>query len=401
MSTPVLTVRDQARRRSTAVDAALIYVGLRVVSALVIVFAQRDQPAVAGMSSAPYTGMLTHWDALWFHTIATSGYPQHLPYDPTGAIAMNAWAFYPGFPFLTRVVMEGTDTGFAMSATLLNLVCGVVAAVAIARLLDSRIPRSATLAVVAVWAALPMAPSLQLAYSEALGMALLSVSLLCLQRERWGRAAVAALLLGLTRPMLPPLAAVFGVAVWLRWRRRAEDPVLPAERRRMAAGLLATVAGSTLWPLIAWRVTGVRDAYTGTESVWHHHDMAPFSGFGGLHLIHDGQINWARLSVAVAICIVAALTVAAVRSPRIDPLLSTWCVAYLVFDLAAGNMHADEFRLLLPLFPLVAVACGVASTRLAATWRQRAWLGVTLGIVGQYAWVMLYVRFLPGISRAP
>lgn len=76
-------------------------------------------------------------------------------------------------------------------------------------------------------------------------------------------------------------------------------------------------------------------------------------------------------------------------------------MAYLVFDVAAGNMHADEFRLLLPLFPLVAVACGVASTRLAARWRERAWLGVGLGIAGQYAWVMLCVRFLPGVPRAP
>ena len=276
-----------------------------------------------------------------------------------------------------------------------------MAAVAIARLLDSRIPRSATLAVVAVWAALPMAPSLQLAYSEALGMALLSSH--CSVCNASG---------GDAQPWRHSCSGSHGrccrpwprCSVWpcgCGGGAGPSDPVLPAERRRMAAGLLATVAGSTLWPLIAWRVTGVRDAYTGTESVWHHHDMAPFAGLGGLHLIYDGHINWARLSVAVAICIVAALTVAAVRSPRIDPLLSTWCVAYLVFDLAAGNMHADEFRLLLPLFPLVAVACGVASTRLAATWRERAWLGVTLGIVGQYAWVMLYVRFLPGSHERP
>jgi hypothetical protein len=90
-----------------------------------------------------------------------------------------------------------------------------------------------------------------------------------------------------------------------------------------------------------------------------------------------------------------------VRSPRIDPLLVTWCLAYLGFDLAVGNMRADEFRMLLPLFPLVAVAVGVASTRLARRWRERAWLGVTLGIVGQYGWVMLCVRYLPGVPRAP
>ena len=171
--------------------------------------------------------------------------------------------------------MQMTDTGFATAASLVDLVCGLVAAIAMARLLHTRIPHTATLAVVAVWAALPMAPSLQLAYSEALALALLSLTLLWLQGEHWARAGVTALLLGLTRPMLPPLAVVFAVAVWLRWRRRVHDPVLPAEGRRMVVGLLATVVGAAVWPLIAWWFTGVPDAYTTHRSglappgVWH------------------------------------------------------------------------------------------------------------------------------------
>jgi hypothetical protein len=402
VATPALAVRHQKLRHSTAVDAALVYVGLRLVSVAVILLAQRDQPAVRGLSRAPYLGMLTHWDGQWFQSVATSGYPHHLPHALTGAVAMNQWAFYPGFPFLARAVMQVTDTGFATAASLVDLVCGLVAAIAMARLLHTRIPRTATLAVVAVWAALPMAPSLQLAYSEALALALLSLTLLWLQCERWAHAGVTALLLGLTRPMLPPLAVVFAVAVWLRWRRRAHDPVRPAERRRMVAGLLATVVGVAVWPVLAWWFTGVPDAYTRTEAAWHHDGLAPFAGFADLHpVVSHGLVLWLRVAVLAAIVVVGALTVAAVRSPRIDPLLATWCVAYLVFDLAVGNMHADEFRLLLPLFPLVAVGVGAASTPLATRWRERAWIGVTLGLVGQYAWVMLCVRFLPGVPRAP
>jgi hypothetical protein len=402
VATSVLTVRRGVRRHATAVDAALVYLGLRLVSAALVVLAQRDQPAVAGLSRAPSRGMNTPWDAPWFHAIAISGYPHRLPHGVTGAVVMNQWAFYPGFPVVTRAVMQLTDTGFAASATLVDLACGLLAAVTMVRLLETRIPRVAALAVVAVWAALPVAPSLQLAYSEALALALLSLTLLGLQRERWGRAAVAAVLLGLTRPMLPPLAVVFAVAVWLRWRRRADDPLTPPERRRMVAGLLATVAASALWPAIAWWVTGVPDAYTRTESIWHPSGVGPFAGLSALHpVVWHGHVLWLRLLVIASVVTAVALTAAAVRSPRIDPLLTTWCVAYLVFDLAVGNMHADEFRLLLPLFPLVAVACGVASTRLARHWRERAVLGLTLGIVGQYAWLMLCVRFLPGVPRAP
>jgi hypothetical protein len=402
VATSVLALRLHRRRRTSAVDAALVYVGLRVASAAVVLLAQRSQPAVPGLSRTPYLGMVTHWDGQWFRSIAISGYPHELPHGVTGAVAMNQWAFYPGFPFVTRAVMQLTDTGFAASATLVDVVCGLVAAIAMARLLETRIPRPAALAVVAVWAALPVAPSLQLAYSEALALALLSLTLLWLQRELWGRAAAAALLLGLTRPMLPPLAVVFAVAVWLRCRRRSVDPVAPAERRQMAVGVLAVVAGSAVWPVVAWWATGVPRAYSRTEAAWHPGGVTPFAGFSDLHpVVWQGQVLWLRVAVIAALLVAVVLTVVAVRSPRIDPLLATWCVAYLAFDLAVGNMHADEFRLLLPLFPLVAVACGVASTRLARHWRERAWLGVTLGVVGQYAWLMLCVRFLPGVPRAP
>ena len=401
MATTMLAVRRRPHRHTTAIDAALVYVGLRLVSVAVILLVQRDQPPVAGLSRTPYLGMLTHWDGQWFRSIAVSGYPHHLPHHPGGVIAMNAWAFYPGFPFVTRAVMWLTDTGFAGAATLVDLAGGLVAAVAMVRLLQTRLPRAAALGVVAVWAALPMAPTLQLAYSEALAIALLSLTLLWLQREHWGRATVSAVLLGLTRPLLPPLVVVYAAAVWLRWRRRASDPVSPEECRRMGIGLLGTVAGAALWPAVAWWVTGVPGAYPRTEAAWHHQGLAPFAGLLTLHrLVRDGHLVWLHAAVVVALLATVALTVVAVRSPRIDPLLTTWCLAYLGFDLAVGNMRADEFRMLLPLFPLVAVAVGVSSTRLATRWRERAWLGVTLGIVGQYAWVLACVRFLPGVARA-
>jgi hypothetical protein len=298
--------------------------------------------------------------------------------------------------------MHLTGTSFAVAASLLNLVAGVVATCAIARLLEIRIPRAATLAVVAVWAALPMAPSLQLAYSEALAMALVALALLWLVREQWGRAAIAAVLLGLTRPILLPLAVVYGVAVWRRWRRRVSDPVAPSEASRMVAGLVLTVAASALWPLIAWWYTGVPGAYARTEAAWHRGSLAPFAGMVGLHrVVVHGAIAWPRVMIIAVVVVVVVLTVLAMRSPRLDPILVTWCGAYLVFDLAVANMHAAELRMLLPLFPLVAVACGVASTRLATHWRWRAWLGVSLGIAGQYAWILFCVRYLPGVAHPP
>jgi hypothetical protein len=84
VATPVLAVRPQRRRHASAVDAALVYVVLRLVRAALMLLTQSRQPAVPGLSRAPYLGMVTHWDAQWFHSIAMSGYRRHLPYDVTG-----------------------------------------------------------------------------------------------------------------------------------------------------------------------------------------------------------------------------------------------------------------------------------------------------------------------------
>ena len=427
--------------------AALVYLGMRVVSAVVLLLVQRHQPVYFWLDNRPYLGMTMHWDSRWFQEIAMTGYPRHLPVnygllqhrllerdrvledrfllhdrahlrDPllvrehlhqaelrlhelrrrNAQVGQNQWAFYPAFPFITRAVMVVTGTGFAVAAGIVNLSAGAVAAGGIARLMEVRIPRVPALGVVAAWAALPMAPTLQLAYSEAVAMALVAVALLWIVGEHWLRASVAALALGLARPIVPPLAVVYAAALALRWRRRGSEPLTSGELGRMGVGLGLTALGAVLWPLLAWRVTGVRDAYLRTEDAWHHGDTAPFTGLQVLDAVplsgHPGLPLWTRLMVVGAIVLVLALTVLATRSPRLHPLLVVWCGAYLVYDLAVSNMHAAELRMLLPLFPLLAVACGVASTRISPWWRQRVWLLVALGIVGQLGWVWFFVRYI-------
>jgi hypothetical protein len=400
----VVSTKQPTDWRTSVAGAVVLYLLIRLVSADVIVLAQHYQPTYARLSSTPYLGMTMHWDALWYRRVALHGYPRLLPHRWNGAIAQNAWAFFPGFPFLTRAVMFLSGLPFALAASAVNLTSGVVAACAMVRIFETRIPRAAALSAVAAWAALPMAPALQLAYSEALALALLSVALLCLIRERWVCAAAAAVLLGLTRPILPPLTVAYGVAILRRWRRRSDEPLVPADWGRMVSGFALTAAGSAIWPLVATRVTGVPHAYLLTEAAWHRDGEAPFAGLRALFmpdwLVH-GPYAWIRVAIIAAICVALLLTLVALRSRRLDPVLVTWCAAYLVYEVAVSVLHGDEFRLLLPLFPLVAIACGVASRRLARGWHLRAGLLIGLGIVGQYAWVMLFVRFLPGVAHAP
>ncbi len=117
----------------------------------------------------------------------------------------------------------------------------------------------------------PMAPSLQLAYSEALALALLSVTLLCLQRRALGTRCHGGPAPRADPPDAAALAVVFGVAVWLRWRRRLDDPVPPAERRRMAGGRSSPPAPER--PCGRWSPGGspaCRTPTPGPKAAWHH-----------------------------------------------------------------------------------------------------------------------------------
>ena len=109
--------------------------------------------------------MTVLWDGFWYGQIAASGYPPVLPLDAaTGAVQQSAWAFYPAFPMMSRVVMRVTGLGFPVVGSTLALLLGFGAAVVMGLLLRDR--AGAKVALVAVYAACPVSPSFQIAYPE-------------------------------------------------------------------------------------------------------------------------------------------------------------------------------------------------------------------------------------------
>ena len=133
-------------------------------------------PAVVSHYQAPvtwtgphpgYFSMTVLWDGFWYGQIAASGYPPVLPLDAaTGAVQQNAWALYPAFPMMSRVVMRVTGLGFPVVGSTLALLLGFGAAVVMGLLLRDRVGARVALAAVAVYAACPVSPSFQIAYTE-------------------------------------------------------------------------------------------------------------------------------------------------------------------------------------------------------------------------------------------
>jgi len=129
-------------RGSLTTRVVLVYLGLRAISWVLLVLASKDQgvmPDWTGPTVEPID-MTVLWDGSWYREVALHGYPIPLPLDPTsGHVTQNAWAFYPLFPLVSRMLMSVTGLGFPAVGSTLSLVCGLGAAVLMAGLLAERL----------------------------------------------------------------------------------------------------------------------------------------------------------------------------------------------------------------------------------------------------------------------
>ncbi|WP_232679645.1 hypothetical protein [Nocardioides sp. R-C-SC26] len=420
------------------VRAAVVYLALRVVSAVLLNLAARDQewfPGVTGPREDDID-LAMSWDAQWYQRIADDGYPAEIPVGPDGRAQQNPWAFYPLFPLSARWVGAATGLEFATVAPLLALLAGLGAAVLMARLLADtwagalagagagagtgtltdaergpsrrrlRDGERVALAAVAVWAACPVAPALQFAYTESYSMLLLLAYLLLLVRERWWGAGMVALALGLTRPIALPLVIVVLAALALRWHARRIRPIGRREGAAMLGAAALTGGSGLLWTTLAWWGTGERDAYPRTMTAWRGVDeIQPFRPW--LNAIEWAWTYHDRIWVLPALAMMAAalfvlVTLVPRVAPRIDVRLRVWCLAYTLYLLAVVDGTTSIFRYLLPLFPLAIVLVGAARGRVrpVALWSLTAFW-VLVGIAGQIGWIRWLVLFSPPSDFPP
>lgn len=371
----------------------------RLFSVVLLTIVSRYQAPVAWTGPHPnYFSMTVLWDGFWYRQIAEVGYPQVLPIDPaTGAVQQNAWAFYPTFPMMSRVMMRVTGLGFPVVGSTLALVLGLAAAVVMGLLLRDRVGPRVALAAVAVYFANPVSPSFQIAYTESLAILLLCGFLWAISKERWMLAAGLALLIGLSRAMALPLAMVALVAVFLRWRRREEDPITARWWWSALALLGSCGAAGLLWPVIVSLVVGSPLAYTDTMGAW--------SVGGSVQLLRPWLLYvsqpWNAVQVGLALALIVAMTVGP-WAARLGTQLRAWTLAYTGYLILVDAPSTSLFRHLLPLFPLTVVAIG-------GGWRDRParWMGwrtgllIVVGLAGQVWWVWALLRFVPPTDFPP
>lgn len=380
-----------------------VYLLARAFSAVLLVWVASKQdlstmPGADGATGPASYWDVTHvWDGGWYQTIVQEGYPRQLPRDSFGVVQQNAWAFFPAYPALVKVVMAATAGSFAYVAPTVSLLLGAAAALLMVPLLRPLIGGTATLCTIAVFACSPSSPVLQMAYTESLAMLLLVGFLLAISRQRWLLAGAVALAFGLTRPIAPPLAVVALVAVIWRWRRRGELPLGQREYAGMAFTLVSCAVSAFLWPAIAAAVTGESDAYTSVQGAWRGggevHFFVPW--WNNFHYLFG---SWAPLWL-VGVVLVVVVSIAGPWARAMGPILRTWVAAYSLYLVAVTDVWTSTYRFLIFLFPLAIpwIGAGWSDRSRRVLMRTRTVGLVVLGLGWQiwWCWTLVYVPSLP------
>ena len=380
-----------------------IYIAARLVSACIFMAAALHQGVNPWFPAKPdYWNFINIWDARWYAEALQNGYPALLPTDASGTVQENAWAFYPLFPVLGRVVSGLTGTGPAWSLTAIALVCGAAAALVTYRIFRRRATHRTALWGTVFLAMFPVAPVLQVPYAESLNLLLLGGALLLVLERRYVWAMPVVFLMCLSRPTGVPFAAMMGLLFLYRlWQRvaakgRPSVPVHSTAQLWSLSGLTALSGiGALVWPAIAWLATGDPGAYTKTETAWRGGDLVPFKPWFDTGIMLFGP----TFGVLAPFVFVAAFTLLMMSRPvvALGTELRLWCCCYVGYLLVFLQPQTSTFRMLLPLFPLALSAALVS--------RSRAYRGtvVVMFALLQIVWIVwLWVwAQLPGGGDYP
>jgi hypothetical protein len=312
---------------------------------------------------------LTAWDSGWYAGIARNGYG-HVAHPPDGRI-LSDYAFFPALPLLERLLpLPAASAGLVVS-----WVATVLAGLGIHAVVeDWRGRRAATLTVL-LWAVVPVAAVLSMAYTEALFTATAAWALWCCGRGRWWAAGALAVLAGLTRPT--------GAAVVLAVMVSAAPAARRGDRRALAATVAAPLGLLGYLGYVALRTGDPLGYFTVTRGWDNRIDLGRAFAAWTWHRL-AAPPHLAGLAVVLGLLALAALVVALFRLRPPVPVL-VFVLAMVALSLATSGFFGSKPRYLLPAFPLlVPLALWLEGRR---SWPRRCLLGVAaIGSVAYGAW---------------
>lgn len=373
------------------VQVLAVYAATRLWGAVVLGWAAAGQADSFWGPGPPdhWTFVGVFWDASWYRTIALEGYPTDLPTDPDGTVQQNAWAFFPLFPLLVRLIMTVVPAPWEVVAPLTAVVLGALAMLAVDRVVHTGalargtpVGRRLPLGTVLVVCLFPAAPVLQIAYTESASLLLVALTLLALVRRAYGWAVPAVLALGFTRAVALPMAVVVAVHLLVRIRAHRAGGDALAGRDVVRIGVLgaAAVLAGLAWPALCGLVTGVPDAYLRTQAAW----RGSFSSAPVEPWLQMAQYLAGPPGLVLLVLVLGAVAALGLSRPAraAGSEVQAWGLAYPAWLVLVAFPQTSLIRFLLLAFPL-----GMATVGLL---RSRAALAVAAVVLaaGQAVWVV-------------
>jgi hypothetical protein len=390
-----------------AVSRVLVLVAMQVAATWF------QTPAGVGHLDPGIGDILRLWDSEWYSGIAESGYPVPLPADPeTDRLTYSAWAFYPAFPMLVRVLML-TGLPFGAAAVALNLVLGAVAVLLIwqgFRFALHAAPQPArerlSLVAAALWCFYPATGVLVMPYTEALACVLVAAALLLLMQRHYLWVGLVAIGLGFTRGVAPALACAALAHLVIRWRedRAAGTVPLGGQRASAVVMLVATAVSAIAWPVVVGVVSGLPWAFFDVQAVWGQQpDRGPFV----LWLVWAWEGRGVAGVVVLLALVATYLALVLGRHGRWLAIeLRTWALAYPLFLLAVVRPITSMWRFVLLDFPVMALLASVAmrtstGASVVPHWRRRAAVVVLALAAGMIWFTAALLTYTPWGANPP
>ncbi|CAM5522395.1 hypothetical protein SAVIM338S_03964 [Streptomyces avidinii] len=288
------------------------------------------------------------WDSVWYLRIAEHGYGRTQMYPDIGSLQSDS-AFFPLYPALIRCAAAVLPGSPAAAALVVAWIAAGAAAVGVYRVGERLLGARGGVLLVALWAVLPHALMLTLAYTEALLAAFAAWALYALLRGRWGWAAGLAVLAGLTRPTgIAVAAAVVASAAYEIFRLRGRAPAAV-----WAAALAAPAGWASYVLLVGVRRGDPLGGYFAVQSGWgSRFDFGAAALRSARHAL-TGNVELAT-TVTVVLLAAALLLAGLLAADRTTPLpLLVYTGVLLAMTYGGAGFFESKPRFLLPAFPLL------------------------------------------------
>lgn len=239
--------------------AISIFLCSRVVVALGLVFSQKYLPsAIERWSAGPFWyHQLLQWDSEWYFKIATEGYR----YNGDPAIQQNV-VFYPLYPMLARGLAAISGLTPADALLLVANVAGLLAIVALFKLVREEFDDQIALATITLLSFFPTSVLLSAGYTEPLELLLVVCFFLALRQKRYLSAAVLA---GLAVAGRSTGIVLLPVLLWEMWLHRDRKAFLVA----LLPSVVLATSGIWLFMIYLWSAFGDPFVFADGQAAFH------------------------------------------------------------------------------------------------------------------------------------